>query len=430
MQRLEEVRGRTLWIEARLEGLRGDEQRWFDGSLEAWRPLTRVPAVNWKEMGSVLAAVGLAAPTPTPEGTESLSSGLLRAIPYLYVQGPSSTLSDVLANTRGATRWRVKLGLKHLLAFPAVGFHPTAERNGHPAGYTMVRTTIGVLKNIVVTVRLPDVVSAEAGGPAEHFESKTGPLIIPRRFFPLRASPDGTEVARAIGIHQATTARAVVDTIRERLGRTETLADSLSQLAEGPEEARAAATYRKGVDRVREEMAQLSEVAHGLDRHIARILRRFGEPEAVLRKPLNPMVPREVELRYQFALDAVRQLRDDCRIAGDTLSRAISTYDERRRGRFELIAALLASVVLVPTLIASIFGVNLGVPGDPNNEAKNNDAFYAFVATIGLLTVSGGVAMAVAQRRDWRLRPPEAVVFVIVVVVIAVGLGAFLRWGV
>jgi hypothetical protein len=95
-------------------------------------------------------------------------------------------------------------------------------------------------------------------------------------------------------------------------------------------------------------------------------------------------------VRYRFALDELRSLEGNSRLASQAIAHA-------ERERFERVAATLASVFLLPTLFASIYGANVALP------AKNNWwGFAVLTATIVVLGLLGWVLM----RK--RLRPGHA----------------------
>lgn len=464
---------RVVWIEARLDGLKAREERWFDGSLEAWEPLGVIPAVCWEEMESILGAVRLEPPKFAPVEDEGVDTRLLRAIPYLYVQGAFATIRDVRVDDPSTAR------KKTLAAFPLVGFNPVDLDDDQPnVRYTLVRTMVGVIDQVVVTVRLPDIPCAESDEGKTPSDSDVGELFVPDRFFPLLRTPDALEVATAIGIHQATTARAVGQRIRDQLNANESHARALNARREGlplasedkprtdrrigpddrrtsdvgpprlkrdrrggagnrrkanadrrvgpmdrrrnhsgPEEGKpdrrtglddrreiTSAQLREAVVSAGPDISQLGEVTHLLDQRVAKIMRRFGGSPADAQRlegDSGRLIPEEVRLRYKFALDDVRQLRDDCRLTAQTVDEALTAFEHDQRERLQFVAALLASVVLVPTLIASVLGVNLGVPGEGSVVG-----FVFFFAAIVVLGVTGFRALRTAEKYQWT--PPRS----------------------
>ena len=144
----------------------------------------------------------------------------------------------------------------------------------------------------------------------------------------------------------------------------------------------------------------LADVAHQLDRHLSTILRRFSGEISGAPAAAQELVPPETKRRYGFALDNVHALHDDCRLASQTVRHELMAYEQAQREHFQFIAAVLASIVLIPTLIASVLGVNLGVPGE-NSRA----GFIAFVLAIGGLAVVGYSALHTADEHNWS--PPR-----------------------
>jgi CorA-like Mg2+ transporter protein len=417
-----------VWIETYLDGLDTDTRKWFEGRYEVWETMDN-PVVEWDAMAAVLASVDL-----WPEGDTRSDRGeardrLLRSIPYVFTRGSFGTIRDALSGN-GTIEALVDGGPKKLTAFATVGFNPCDD--GGDSGdhaYIAIRTVVAVIDWVVITMRLPDFActarsDANAGQPLEASER----LMIPMRFLPLQRIPSPREVAEAIGIHQATTARAVAWQIRKQLNGGEALARQLNPpKTKKTKKERAAETARR--PQMHEEVIQatgtaeeLADVALQLDRHIAQVLRRFGERSSGAPEPVRDLAPEEVRHRYRFSLEEIQQLHKDCRHSSQVMQQALAIYEESRRARFQFIAALLASIVLIPTLIASIFGVNLGVPAQ-----ESNDAFYAFLVTIFLLMVTGGTALGMAQARDWHPRPWEYLLFGGLALAIAFGFALFLR---
>jgi hypothetical protein len=421
----------TVWVEARLDGLerRAEDHEWLGGSLEAWDYIDEVPQPDWNEMHEALSAVGQRAPDDGPIKDKNIEAKLLNAIPYLYVQGAFATHRDVCSDVDsddGSNYKPTDNESADIAAFPLVGFYPDASgKDASEASYTMVRTMVGLVDGAVVTVRLPDVLEAESGEGVAQTSSDTEKLFIPNRFLPLLDHPNGLDVATAIGIHQATTARSVAKEIARQLSTIEKLAEKLNALREDDRrrgktrrrEAKSDADLRKRVIRARAQLGVLSETTHQIDQQLARIMRRFGGSlEDAQRREGDEerLVPDEVRLRYKFALDDVRQLRDDCKIATERVVQALTRYDQDKRERFQLIAAVLASIVLIPTLFASLFGVNFVVP------AKDEPSgFWVFVVVMAIWILEALGVLWIAQRRDWYLSVPARILAIGVALVSA-----------
>jgi hypothetical protein len=453
----------TVWLETSLEDLQEDEPTkrdddnssvklsdedelaWYGGSYNVWKPADKsigARPIGWAEMIQLLESVGLEEPT---DG-DTVNSSLLRAIPYVFTRGAFGTVRDVLSGlnktTDDADEDTHEVSSDRWTVFPAVGFHPLTkndteaadERSGHPdrdqdgadaandnsdpnrtvPAYTTIRTMVGVVGQVVITVRLRDVVCA-AGPDAEQLgpTNEPKPLEVPRRFFPQSKVPRAREIAEAIGIHQAATVRAVANQVRDRLATSQVLAKRLrhSDITHDLERRK----LRKSVVSASKEVDQLAEIVVQLDQRISRLLRRLGGKVAGAPKPATELVPPEVEKGYRHALDEVKSLHREHRRTSQALTDALSIYDQDKRESFQHIAAILASLVLIPTLFASLFGVNFNVPA---NEEQNG--FWVFVGVIAAWIAEALVVLKRAHDQDWYLPKREYILFAVIALVIAI----------
>lgn len=389
-------RGDTVWIETYLDGLTAATSEWFEGVFDVWDSMDN-PEVHWDEMKAVLEAARL----PLQE-YEKHQQPLLRAMPFVYTRGVYGTIRDALSSdekTCGRRLARSVAKAEPFTALPAIGFRPSEERRRSCFSYVAIRSVLVVAGFAVFTMRLPDLHCS--GNDLEFGERRCAavPLKIPRRFLPLLRAPRPREVAEAIGIHQATTARAVTGEVRRALRKHEATTKKLGSAPK--QDGRRQQRPRDNVVKAAHETAEMAEAARKLDLQISQILRRFGhEDPSAGRERWTDLVPPEVRRRYVFALEDVRQLHADCQLTSQILSKSLDAYDHTQRERLQFIAALLASVVLVPTLIASVFGVNFGVPGE-----ESVLGFAAFVLTIVGLGVLGYVALRRAEKYHWS--PPK-----------------------
>jgi hypothetical protein len=393
--------GGTVWVETRVDVDVDDEgqRKWLEGEYPVWSALP-TPRIYWRPMQGVLEELGLQAPSLQRVDGEPASSGLLRALPFAYSRGAFGTVRDALSEQWVVDELERAASQDPLTAFPSAGFKPgNSESDSAEILYTVLRATVGVVGDTVVSVRLPDTFCpALAEGRAHVSPRKLVPADVLTRFLPQGRTASGREVAEAIGMHQATSARAVAFRIRERLEGVERLAEQLGD--ENALDSDEKPQFKVRVDEEGKKIDALAEVAQQLDRTLSTILRRFsgeisGAPEAV-----QELVPSETKRRYRFALDNVRALHDDCRLASQIVRHELASYENSQRDRFQFIAAVLASVVLIPTLIASILGVNLGVPGEHSQVG-----FVAFVLAIGGLCAVGYSALRTAEEYHWS--PPS-----------------------
>jgi hypothetical protein len=97
--------------------------------------------------------------------------------------------------------------------FPTVAFDPIKDSD--PPRFWVVRATVAVIDDVVVTVRLPDLGSTGRDG--EFVYEPRGRLDVAQRYFPMAHDLIADDVAEAIGLQQASTARAVSEVVRTRL---------------------------------------------------------------------------------------------------------------------------------------------------------------------------------------------------------------------
>jgi hypothetical protein len=410
----------TVWLEARLDGLDEDQTAWLEGEYPIWKAM-RAPAFDWAPMAELLQAVKLERPGPNPEESECCATRLLRALPYAYTRGTFGTVRDVL-DLRPPIHSIVAPPDLRATVFPTAGFRPGALRplERHVTWYTVIHATVAVIRRVVVLLRLPNSTWPE-NAPRSPIQPDD-PLArveVLERFLPRGRMASGREVAEAFGMHQATTARAVAEDIRTDLDAHEEVAAALT----ADDEEREAGTgkwnelprakLRRTAAEVVVEIDGVAEIAHLLDRNLATILRRFGGRAPGMDPVASELVPREVKRRYRFALDIIRSLHAHCQLSSQIMRQALANYEQAQREHFQFIAALLASIVLIPTLIAGVFGTNLQIPA-----SKDPAGFYVFLAAIAGLALVGYFSVRVARKQDWEFPKKHRVLSLLAVLVI------------
>jgi hypothetical protein len=175
--------GQPIWVQLALPWLSDDQQDWFEGSVDPWQELEE-PELDWTEVQGVLDAVGIG-----PSALDPQERRLLERLPYLYGRGVARVAREVWGARSDAPA--------QLRFFPTVGFHPKSEKPDAPRFWT-VRATVGVIRNVVVTVRLPDLWWNDEG---ECFDyTAKGPLDVAQRFFPNTDDLTADDVAEAVGL--------------------------------------------------------------------------------------------------------------------------------------------------------------------------------------------------------------------------------------
>ena len=402
---VEEARrdGGPVWFELALPNLDRTAGEWFEGSLNVWQTV-ETPEIDWASAEPVFDRLDLTPPTTSYRDDEPPETSLIRVLPHIWSRGILRAVKDLAPQLSLDDSARL---------FPTVGLwqHPEEvqieedEPWGPIAPITIIRTNVGVVRNCVITVRLPDLVCKGAvlsDGDGQPLPSRD--LMIPERFLPFR-QPNAREIAEAIAHHQAATARAVTEPLRRRLRNLERVfaeeaGDDRSEDVEEPPEP-ASPTRRARIkqrvapsvsDDPRERAAeamklidQMTEVLFSLDRQVSRLLRRFGSfgndqvhaggdaqitqllralPFVDEARPMGDrLIPREAKLRNEFALDELRALTADARLARDVIRGEAEARERDEREKFQFVAAIIGSVILFPSLIAGIYGANVELPG-------------------------------------------------------------------
>jgi hypothetical protein len=167
---------------------------------------------------------------------------------------------------------------------------------------------------------------------------------------------------------------------------------------------------------------QLSAVVDFTDRQIARLLRRFGtfgeDPERGLK------AESDIRRRYQYALDEIRSVRTELASARERIAAKAVADREAEFQRFQFIAAVVGSAILVPTLIAGVFGANVDFPG--KEDEAGLIALLLFIVAFG---AGGAWLVDHVWKRDLRLprmwRPVVGWVVILCVLAAAVILAFF-----
>lgn len=350
--------GQPIWVQLVLPWLSKDQQAWFEGSVDPWQELEE-PELDWTDVHGVLDAVGIG-----PSALDPHERRLLDRLPYLYGRGVARVAREVWGARSDAPA--------HLRFFPTVAFSPDEEKLDPPRFWT-VRGTVGVIRNVVVTVRLPDLWWNDD---REDFDyTPGGPLDIAQRFFPRTDDLTADDVAEAIGLQQASTARAVSESIRTELTKIE----RASRRGDGS----GARWDRKAKHENARRVIDMTDTLYQLDRQLERLLRRV---ELNASDVVGQSSSSDIAVRYRFALDELRSLEGNGRLA----SEAIRTAERAEREHFEFFAAIVASVILVPTLVATIYGANVKLPA--------KDSWMGFAALVGCIIVCLVLALFLVRK--------------------------------
>jgi hypothetical protein len=212
-------------------------------------------------------------------------------------------------------------------------------------------------------------------------------------------------VAVAIAEYQAYTTRAVTTFVRTWLmGMEQRWRLALGFVAPGDRHAALS------------DASQVTQVIVEIDRlqrDIARLLRRLDlDVSDGTERGMLPVVA----TRYRFALDELRSLEVSSRLASNAAAQAITTADQADRDRRDFVVALLTSVVLVPTLVASIYGANVKLPG--KDTWQGLIALLLFIMAFGLASFVVIVRLLVG-RQSWEIARPRSWLMVLGAAIVA-----------
>jgi hypothetical protein len=358
---------------------------WFEGSLDAWESMD-VPLVDWDPVAPILDSMGVETPETPTQHSASLESRLLEALPHLYARGVSRTAHQVSADLPG------------LRLFPTVGFVAEQGSTETPEFWT-IRTSVGMIRDCLITIRLPDLLCAGvAGDPI--YRSGIRQFDLPRRYLPPGPGVTADDLAEAIAVHQAATTRAVADRIRAPLREIEQQSLALERRSEARrQEGTPSRQQGVGDDQVETasqalgRVMRMTETVYQLDRQVSRLLRRLGSSG-----DSDRLIPQDVKLRYTYALDEIHSLAETARLARDAVIRRMSTEEQETREQFHLIAAILASAILIPGLVAAIYGANVELPAD-----NSWPGFFALLLFVLGFAGCGLWAVNRAWSGDWVL---------------------------
>ena len=365
---------RPIWLELHLE-LEEMNYDWFEGSISPWRQVDR-PVVEWESKAAErLKLAGLTVPEPD-RWPASLEGRVLALLPHLYSLGVNRVIQELRLTPDEEKR--VEL-------FPLIGFAP---HPGDSIAFETLRMNVAVIDETIVTVRLPNLIC-----PPDETRRRilvSGDVLnVPPRFFP-GWDASALQVAEEVARHQAATTRALADHVREELKKVLVEAEEASDQTEGVSGGRL-----ESEKQVLKKFGTLTRIAEMADRQLSRLLRRmgsYGENE-------DKQEPADIRRRYGFALDEVRALGREITSARDRHLARTETQRQSEREQFQFIAALIGSAILVPTLIAGIFGANVWVPGE-----RHPEGFIALIAFIVAFATGGTWLIERAWKHGWR--PP------------------------
>ena len=370
-----------VWVEFELS--RG----WPDW-YRSWEEFDR-PMVKWDQVEPLLRCLGLPSPEATEPAADALPREVLRVLPFIYELGAARAFGEIRASDK----------IERGRSFAAAGFEVVGKEASGDShfGFRPVCLNIASVDNLVFTMpqrrladestALPLRVEADLSGPP--------PLQVPLRYLPASGQEvTANDVVDGIALYLGATCEWVVESAQDSLAEVEaTFFREVTQTA--PTEL---AREDGAAGRLEAAFSNLQELGAGMrriGRELALILQRVP---AGSRGSGNREATARVEQRYENALKKVDELQMQLRLAGETMASALTTQqfviaekhrrlDEERRTEGEKLqraGTVLASLILVPGLVAAIYGANVPVPG--RDHPQGVMAMLLFMLGGGLLT--------------------------------------------
>ena len=376
----------VAWIELELDCDSDREAlEWYEPTMEPWDDAEQ-PAVRWSDIREELDLLGIEEPAGRlASGVRSRQTNMvaltLDALPLVYPLGIRRTRNELLV-TEG-------VGMPDL--FPAVGFQQP-KSVGNLRTY-MWRMNVAVVGHFVISLRLRDCKWPSSGG--TEFPDRADTLVIRERFIPTPKQPTVHELAEAIALFQVETCGAILNRGRDWLSQIEGRhmqspdraaarnAASNGGVASGDAEKPPDLLDPKTLDKSFDELFRLGVRAEEMERELARVVERYNLNE----KESGPAVA-AIRKRYKDKLDDVRSFQAELRQRCDGISSMVSNRQFAVAGeqqnateRFQRRATVVGAAVLIPALVAGIFGANVELPG--KDEVRGLVAMIFFMVGLG-----------------------------------------------
>jgi CorA-like Mg2+ transporter protein len=420
-----------VWIETRLDG---PASELYEEPVKPWGELNR-PAVHANDLDPLLDCL---------DGDRALIKRLLEMLPRLDDYGAARLAAEVAGDTYNRSEF---------LVLPLMGFVPLridGDRLVLAIDQSIadlanplerfrcaeLRLSLAVVRNLVLTARLPDRVCPPPPRGETCGVIVGGPTVRVRtRHLPQTGSKlTALDMATAIARYLTGTCTAVVRDIQDRLTAVER--EVLADDEAADKEFDASAALRQ--------IHRLGELADHMSRELSRGMRRMPEDDDPGQADAEAkLVVQRTVARVKDALEELRHLQTELSFAGSTMTNLVSVRQlraaESQRDSSEAFQQGLSkvgAVVLLPTLIAAVWGANTWLPGE-----KNQLGFAALVllmfggagAVWELMETywhrrtaarSGEPARKRARSRFWRFAYPVSVIAFFAGLVLMVGVGA------
>jgi hypothetical protein len=365
--------GWPVWLEFRATG--NDAEKLLDRP-DAWEPSATWVFEKDASIAELLKSVDEARNARRPALED-----VLDVLPLLHELGATRARGDIPGG-----KLDVEPELLTVLAFIPLeerdaALEPVDQRQDPPidarefrfSHFVASRMNVAVLDNVVISLQLPDPSPCAIGEPSNEevatLSLARSPLVTVRsRYLPTSRDVCGCDIAIAM----LKNAVEFYDAVARRLHLAlDDLEHDFYQHDDGDPE---------GLREYFRRLQQLGQTIENIEHDIRHLLRRMppdlGADDLLIRRLLRSY--------YGSELDRVCALQTEIRMASETMASVLSTKqltasqeDQKRSERFQRDATLVASAILVPALVASIYGANVQLPA--------KETWWALGELVGLM---------------------------------------------
>ena len=377
-----------IWVELSLDS---DPTAWFD----PWDPVAG--AADWSEVRAIARELGFGLPDE-PGGQTDAVAGVLARLPRI--------------NELGELGW-LERELEHMdqpaAVLPLAGFRPTSTLDRPPTDvaaleFVLLRVNLAVVGRYVFTIRLPDRLCSGVRlhegrrvSAADHCP-ELPELQDFRHYLAPGERPSANDVAAALALYLSATCACVAEYARRRLVEIESAAlGSDATAVEG-------GGRKDDPGRLGQRFTEVFETRGALqaaEEELVRLVQRQFDVD------LDSVdFRRDARARYESALKELRAAEEELRLMGDWLTNRTETLQaqhaseiERRDKDRQLMLTVVGTLLIVPTLVASVFNEDTKLPS-PKSAA-------GLVGMVLLMVGLGGIALFVMWRRFGPSEPAE-----------------------
>jgi hypothetical protein len=367
----EASRADPVWIEMRL---RSNPENW----VNPWEDYKY--AADWSAVAEVAGGVGF----PLPDGARG--------------RDPVATVLHRLPNINelGQLRWLERELDRPVFALPLAGFRPSETLPARNEGFQKVeqfefvltRVNMAVIDRYVFTIRLPDRLCSGARrsesrriAACKHYARHRLPgLHDMSRYIGAPKHPTSADLGEAIALYLSASCACVP----EYAGRWASAIEGKLIQTRTHHRVRAMKIEADRVEGHFEDVFAIRGALSIAEEELERLHQRQRDAE-ISEKGLQT-----VRARYASVLEQVRATQGELQRLGERLTKRHDDHQNRQAFRRQLVLAIFATFVIVPTLVASLM--------KDDNKLPNPDSELSFFGMISLMLGLGGGVMFLISR--------------------------------